>query len=194
MNKYINTSLAQYQIQQLNKQAIVSHARPFDLSIAQLENWPIRPIRTRRNGSRGLRRDIKRCVQGSISIAQNLRKACGPLFNTLFKLAQKANSRLDRFQLSHADLPQPEHSKTEYLQSGHLQSEHLCSQTHMNTSPQQDLLADTQFIQTAKATRTVSIKPMQQIVQPNLLKDGLATAVWIVIAPTVMILGTMAGY
>ena len=244
MSKHINTSLAMYQTRQPHKPAADYHARPtarshvrphtcsdvrsFDLSIAQLENWPIRPIRTRRNGSTGLRRDIKRCIQGSVSIAQGIWTACDPLF----KLLKKANTTLDKVQLSHAEPLYTDSLSTGALHTGALytgalytgalhtaslqagflhdnysqtaclnteslntsSSETSRSHVNMHKNTQQDLFLPTQDLHRPSSTRIMSTKPMQQIVQPNLLKDSLATAVWIIIAPTVMILGTVAGY
>lgn len=165
MNIHSNTSFAKYQTYNLYKQdtshsSYASTTHRFDLSIAQLENWPIRPNLTHRNGPTGLRRDIKRALKRMSSYGQLSKPVIAPIFKAakhtqqvLKQAAMYLNSKLDKVQLNRSSIDA-------------IQSESTVNHT----------------------------SPMQRVVKTNLVKDGLAAAVWIVIAPTVMILGTVAGF
>lgn len=173
MNTHSNTSFAKYQTYNLYKQdtshsSYASTTRSFDLSIAQLENWQIRPNLTRRNGPSGLRRDIKRILKLMSSYGHATEQLSKPV------IAPKVA---------------PIFKAVKYTQQGIKQAAMLLN------SKLDKVQLNRSSIDTAQSESTVNqTSPMQRVVKTNLVKDGLAAAVWIVIAPTVMILGTVAGF
>lgn len=218
MNRMTNHTNKQFNHKQLNTLLAQSpadsyEARPFDLSIAQLENWVIKPSRTRRNGSTGLRRDIKRFINGIQAIAVRISNSVNPIIkrvdNTLDKiqlsapesqLAQNYSATtLNRFK-SHMSVQAPIQAPIQTpihapIQASIQQSTHALSR-HSNLTLDLDvdlgIQSNTYSSTTSNLSRATS--PMKQIAENNLLRDGLTVAVWVTIVPTAMFLGTMAGF
>lgn len=162
-----NTSPATHQTR-LHQNSLYS-MRPFDRSIAQLEHWPVKPLRTRRNGSTGLRKDINYCFNHISHFLALLSKQCIRIVNILDRTTHK-------IQLSTAHAPSVYRSGD----NGTVRATPMANPAPIDhTVPPKPMKA---------------MRPMQEPDQSNLLKDGLVVTMWIGFVPSVMLIGTMAGF
>lgn len=214
-----------------------THTSRFDLSIAQLEQWPVKAIRTRRNGSTGLRRDIQR-------ILKRVDRVSSGVFQAAKSILARVDNILDKIQLRPSFHSEQEYSSQEYSneaytnesytistprnyrdlyqftlsgdfsspqfeqfsleplridnitpKTAHLNSIAEPSKVKTNTSQASVALRPSKLAKTHHSKRRpASLHPMQQVVESNLLKDGLIATIWIGLVPSVMFLGTMAGF